>query len=124
MLNNDNFRQTNCNYDFHSFQYFLKLNTSQLNLSILSSFDFQRDGNSHFPQRNENNLKGNFCLVLRKSCKPALDKATYFQTLSNQFTLQTNKFWKKPAQQGHIQSKVSMFISISNKVILKDFQEV
>ena len=77
-----------------------------------------------FPQRNENNLKGNFCLVLRKSCKPALDKATYFQTLSNQFILQINKFWKKPAQQGNIQSKVSMFISISNKVILKDFQEI
>ena len=84
-------------------------NTS-LDSTPVNSFDFQRDGNSHFSQRNENNLKGNFCLVLRKSCKPALDKATYFQTLSNQFILQIKILEKASTTRQHSIKSVNVYL--------------
>ena len=87
------------------------------------SFDFQRDGNSYFPQRNEHNLKGNFCFVLKKSLKVCFGQTTYFQELSNQFILQTLNSGKSQPNKATL-NQVSMFISILHKIILKIFSKV
>ena len=93
---------------------------TSLDSSPALGFDFQRDGNSHFPQRNENNLKGNFCFVLKKSCKPALDRLHIFKDyLISSYYKQINS--GKSQLNKATFNQVSMFISISHKVILKDF---
>ena len=65
-------------------------------------------------------LPGQFCFVLKKSLKVCFGQATYFQELSTQLKLQTLNSGKSQPNKATL-NQVSMFISISHKVILKIF---